>query len=94
MTDSSDHAQACVFISMLRAEIAATSIQVEDAERLSRTAWETGHNSTRLWHNERARSQRKILYELHRQLDALDRRFPGATGDPGDRQTPASASVS
>jgi hypothetical protein len=27
------------------------------------------------WHNEEARSQRKVLYELHRQLDALNRRF-------------------
>ncbi|MDJ0394222.1 hypothetical protein QMK17_12870 [Rhodococcus sp. G-MC3] len=76
MSDCSDQAQAGVFTTMLRAEITAVSSRVEESERLSQTAWETGHASTRLWHREEALLQRALLYELHRQLDALNRRFP------------------
>lgn len=74
----SDHAQAQVFIRMLTAEIETVSARVDVAEQLARTAARVGQGTVRLWHDEEARTQRKILYELHRQLDALLRRFPGA----------------
>ena len=51
-----------------------------DAEQLARKAGRVGQNAARLWHNEEARSQRKLLYELHRQLDALQTRFPDVSG--------------
>lgn len=81
MPDRFDHAQASVFTTMLRAEITAVSARVEESERLSRTAWETGGASPRLWHREEAGFQRALLYELHRQLDALNRRFPCTADD-------------
>lgn len=76
--DPYDHAQAQVFITMLTAEIKTVSALVDGAEQLSRTAARVGQGTARLWHNEEARSQRKLLYELHRQLDALRHRFPDA----------------
>lgn len=78
--DSSDHAQAQVFAAMLTAEIETVSALVDDAEQLARRAGRVGQNAARLWHNEEARSQRKLLYELHRQLDALQTRFPDVSG--------------
>lgn len=78
--DSSDHAQAQVFAAMLTVEIDAVSALVDDAEQLAHTAGRIGQGTARLWHNEEARSQRKMLYELHRQLDALHTRFPDMSG--------------
>lgn len=65
---------------MLTAEIETVSALVDDAEQLARKAGRVGQGSARLWHNEEARSQRKLLYELHRQLDALHTRFPDVSG--------------
>lgn len=76
IADGSDLAQARVFVAMLGAEIAAVSARVHDAEQRSRQAARANPGTERLWHDEEARSQRKMLYELHRQLDALHRRFP------------------
>lgn len=78
--DSSDHAQAQVFAAMLAAEIDTVSALVDEAEHLAHRAGQVGQGTARLWHNEEARSQRKILYELHRQLDALHARFPYVPG--------------
>ena len=78
--DGSDHAQAQVFAAMLTAEIETVSALVDDAEQLARKAGRVGQSAARLWHNEEARSQRKLLYELHRQLDALHTRFPDVSG--------------
>ncbi|MEV8237536.1 hypothetical protein ACN9MI_25620 (plasmid) [Rhodococcoides fascians] len=77
---TSDCAQARVFAAMLTAEIDAVSALVDDAEQLARTAGRVGQGTARLWHNEEARTQRRTLYELHRQLDALHRRFPDVSG--------------
>lgn len=74
--DASDHAQAQVFAAMLTSEIETVSALVDGAEQLARKAGRVGDGTARLWHEEEARSQRKLLYELHRQLDALTRRFP------------------
>jgi X-X-X-Leu-X-X-Gly heptad repeat protein len=74
--DSSDRAQAQVFAAMLTSEIETVSALVDGAEQLARKAGRVGDGTARLWHEEQARSQRKLLYELHRQLDALTRRFP------------------
>lgn len=79
-SDSSDHAQAQVFAAMLTAEIETVSALVDDAEQLARKAGRVGQGAARLWHNEEARSQRKLLYELHRQLDAIHTRFPDVPG--------------
>lgn len=76
MREDSDAAQARVFAVMLRAEIEAVSRRVEDAERYAHTASRMGDTRGKLWHNEEARSQKKVLYELHRQHDALLDRFP------------------
>ena len=79
-SDSSDQAQAQFFAAMLTVEIETVSVLVDDAEHLARKAGRVGHGAARLWHNEEARSKRKLLYELHRQLDALRRRFPDVSG--------------
>ncbi|WP_338888734.1 hypothetical protein [Rhodococcus sovatensis] len=78
--DSSDRAQAQIFAAMLTAEIDAVSALVDEAELLAHKARRVGQGTARLWHNEEARSQRKMLYELHRQLDALHTRFPDVAG--------------
>lgn len=65
---------------MLTAEIETVSVLVDDAEHLARKAGRVGHGAARLWHNEEARSKRMLLYELHRQLDALRARFPDVSG--------------
>ncbi|MBX5332821.1 hypothetical protein HQO90_17650 [Rhodococcus fascians] len=78
--DCSDHAQAQVFAAMLTAEIETVSALVDDAEQLARKAGRVGQGSARLWHKEEGRSQRKLLYELHRQLGALRTRFPDVCG--------------
>lgn len=78
--DSSDHAQAQVFAAILTTEIETVSALVDDAEQLARKAGRVGQNAARLWHNEEARSQRKLLYELHRQFDAVHTRFPDVSG--------------
>jgi len=65
---------------MLTVEIDAVSALVDEAEQLAHKAGRIGQGTARLWHNEEARSQRKVLYELHRQLDALHARFPGISG--------------
>ncbi|MDI9896493.1 hypothetical protein QM797_17345 [Rhodococcus sp. IEGM 1381] len=78
--DSSDRAQAQVFAAMLTVEIDAVSALVDEAEQLAHKARQIGQGTARLWHNEEARSQRKMLYELHRQLDALHARFPDGSG--------------
>lgn len=65
---------------MLAAEIDAVSARVDEAEQLARRAGRVGQGTARLWHNDEARSQRKVLYELHRQLDALRTRFPDNLG--------------
>ena len=78
--DSSDHAQAQVFAAMLTAEIEAVSALVDEAEQLAHKAGRIGQGTARLWHNEEARSQRKLLYALHRQLDALHTRFTDVSG--------------
>ncbi|MFI8568298.1 hypothetical protein ACIGGF_17235 [Rhodococcus sp. NPDC078407] len=77
MTDTADHEQARVFITMLHAEIVVISTRIERAETMARTAWEVGRTSSRRWYADDARVQRTILYELHRQLDCLHARFPG-----------------
>ena len=79
-SDSSDLAQAQVFAAMLTAEFETVSVLVDNAEHLARKAGRVGHGAARLWHNEEARSKRKLLYELHRQLDALRKRFPDVSG--------------
>lgn len=79
--DPSDLAQAGVFVDMLTDEITAVSVRVDEAEQLARAATRTGRGTARLWHNEEARAQRKMLYELHRQLDALHRRFPDTVAE-------------
>lgn len=76
MTGNAEDEQARVFITMLQAEIEVTSARIESAEQMSRTAWEVGRTSSRGWYADDARAQRRILYELHRQLDSLRNRFP------------------
>lgn len=78
--DTSDRAQAQVFAAMLTVEIDAVSALVDEAEQLAHQARRIGQGTARLWHSEEARSQRKVLYELHRQLDALHARFPDIPG--------------
>ncbi|MDI9894186.1 hypothetical protein QM797_05560 [Rhodococcus sp. IEGM 1381] len=78
--DGSDRAQAQVFAAMLTAEIETVSALVDEAEQFSHNARRVGQGKARLWHEEEARSQRRMLYELHRQLDALTRRFPDLPG--------------
>jgi hypothetical protein len=76
MTGNAEDGQARMFITMLQAEIDVVSARIENAERMSRTAWEVGRTSSRRWYADDARAQRRILYELHRQLDSLRNRFP------------------
>ena len=78
--DSSDRAQAQIFAAMLTVEINAVSALVDEAEQLAHNAGRIGQGTARLWHNEEARSQRKLLYALHRQLDALHTRFTDVSG--------------
>ncbi|MGF0312106.1 hypothetical protein BH93_22565 [Rhodococcoides fascians A25f] len=74
--ESSDEAQARVFADMLVAEIASTSTRVEESEHCARKASRVGDSRSQVWHSEEAHTQRRALYELHRQLDALRNRFP------------------
>ena len=76
MEKSSDEAQARVFADMLVAEIASASTRVEESEQSARKASRVGDSRSEAWHGEEAHTQRRALYELHRQLDALRNRFP------------------
>ncbi|WP_143546899.1 hypothetical protein [Rhodococcus sp. 06-235-1A] len=76
MAESSDEAQARVFADMLVAEIASASARVEESEHCARKASRVGDSRSQVWHSEEAHTQRRALYELHRQLDALRNRFP------------------
>lgn len=77
MTGNADDEQARAFVTMLQTEIDLISARIERAEHMSRTAWEVGRTSSRRWYADDARTQRRILYDLHRQLDSLRNRFPG-----------------
>lgn len=79
MEVSSDEAQARVFADMLEAEIGTASTRVEESEEWARKASRVGDSRSQAWHSEEARTLRRTLYELHRQLDALRTRFPGMT---------------
>lgn len=76
MIEDSDAAQARIFAAMLNTEIADTSKRIENNERYAHTAGRIGDTRGKLWHTEEARVQKKALYELHRQLEALRLRFP------------------
>lgn len=78
MEENSDEAQARVFAEMLATEIALASSRVEESEESARLASRVGDSRSEMWHSEQARALRQALYELHRQLDALFTRFPGA----------------
>ena len=79
MAESSDEAQARAFAEMLVVEIASASTRVEKSEQCARKASRVGDSRSQAWHSEEARTLRRTLYELHRQLDALRTRFPGMT---------------
>nr|WP_296773498.1 hypothetical protein [Rhodococcus sp. (in: high G+C Gram-positive bacteria)] len=76
MRENSDVAQARVFAALLTAEIDSTTKRVQDAERFVGTAYRVGDTRSRVWHGEQAQSEKQVLYELHRQRDALRNRFP------------------
>ncbi|MDV8022800.1 hypothetical protein [Rhodococcus sp. IEGM 1330] len=76
MAENSDAAQARVFADMLNVEIASASRRVEESEQLARKALRVGDSRSHVWHSEESQAQKKALYELYRQLDALRNRFP------------------
>ncbi|WP_415977502.1 hypothetical protein [Rhodococcus sp. 077-4] len=83
LPDPYDHAQAKVFAAMLTAEIDTISTRVDRAEQFALKAIRVGQDTARISHDDEARAQRRVLYELHRQLDALRGRFPDAVDDIG-----------
>ncbi|MBY3985765.1 hypothetical protein HQO84_02220 [Rhodococcus fascians] len=82
MPDSSDAAQAHVFAEMLTAEITSMSSRIEASEKYARKASRVGDSRSSMWHTDEARAQKKALYELHRQLDALRTRFVVSQSEP------------
>ncbi|MGV8871180.1 MAG: hypothetical protein ACOH2Q_01540 [Rhodococcus sp. (in: high G+C Gram-positive bacteria)] len=76
MADNSDAAQARVFAEMLRVEVVTASTRVEESEHMASKAARVGDSRSHAWHGDEAQAQKRALYELHRQLDALRNRFP------------------
>ncbi|CCQ17961.1 putative uncharacterized protein [Rhodococcus sp. AW25M09] len=83
MADSSDAAQARVFAEMLRVEIVAASTRIEESEHMASKAARVGDSRSHVWHGDEAQLQKRALYDLHRQLDALCNRFPAAARTAG-----------
>ncbi|MEK8073052.1 hypothetical protein [Rhodococcoides navarretei] len=83
MAENSDAAQARVFADMLTTEIAAASTRIEESQQLARKAQRVGDSRSHVWHSDEAQTQKKSLYELHRQLDALRNRFPTVDAGSG-----------
>lgn len=75
MADESDVAQAWVFLTALGAEIAAVTVQLEDARRLAAEARSRGNAPLGAWHEQQVAAHKKMLRELHRQTHNLRTRF-------------------
>ncbi|KZF09414.1 hypothetical protein A2J03_02545 [Rhodococcus sp. EPR-157] len=76
MGDYADEEQARVFVDLLGREIEDISDQIECEELRARSATARTDMPTFERHHTTALAMRSTLYELHRQLQALDVRFP------------------
>ena len=76
MPEHTDAAQARVFVELLMEHIERVSVSLERAEARARRARADPHSDD----EPDARTLREELYELHRMVDRLHRRFPRAPG--------------
>lgn len=79
MADRSDEEQARVFVGMLTREIDSVSAAIESAETRARFYRVRQDSSGYQRQQEFVTEFRATLYDLHRQVRALEARFPGSS---------------